>query len=293
MAQRMYRLVSLLRQHSRVIRLLGATGALKLYGMRVFSPGASRSAMRVRLPGVPSDFWMRPEGTDLDVALQIFLTKDYDLGWCEPYKLHLEHHCEAIIAEGNVPLLVDAGANIGASTLWFASNFPTCRVFAIEPEEKNFALLQKNVAHCANVTLFNAALWNTPADLSLTSGDGTGWGCRVEEAFGGSAVRSVTIPELLASDQRLRPVIAKIDIEGAETALLRDDPEWVHEFPLIIFEQHDNLWHWLGMWQGSGHSFFSVLSRRKREYLFRGENMFAFLHPDGAYQTEATTRRPS
>jgi hypothetical protein len=73
----------------------------------------------------------------------------------------------------------------------------------------------------------------------------------------------------------------KIDIEGAETKLLRSNIDWVAKFPLVVFEPHDMLFHWLGPWQGSSHSFFSTLSNCKREYLIRGENIFAFRFPDG------------
>jgi FkbM family methyltransferase len=273
----MTRLMSLVRQFLLAVRLLGVTQALKVHGMRAFSGNAC--VTRVRLPGVPSDFWLRTSGSDLDVALQIFLKRDYDLSWCEPYKLHVERLCDMIIADGNVPLIVDAGANIGASALWFARNFQNCQIFAIEPESRNFELLRRNVAHCTNVTPVKAALWNMPTDLSLTDEGSTGWSVRVQPLGNGGTVSGVTVSELLASDERLRPVIVKIDIEGAEIALLQNNTEWVDDIPLVIFEQHDNLWHWLGMWQGSGHAFFSVLSRRKREYLFHGENIFAFLHP--------------
>ena len=97
---------------------------------------------------------------------------------------------------------------------------------------------------------------------------------------------SVTVPALLAADPRLRIVIAKIDIEGAESELLRSQTEWIDDVALVVFEQHDNLWHWLGLWQGTGHAFFAALSRRKREYLMRGENVFALLHPQGNRTSE-------
>jgi len=80
-------------------------------------------------------------------------------------------------------------------------------------------------------------------------------------------------------DKKWRAIIAKIDIEGAEVNLLKSDNEWIDDVPLVIFEQHDPLWHWLGPSQVNGHAFFSVLPRRKREYLMREENVFAFLHP--------------
>jgi FkbM family methyltransferase len=223
---------------------------------------------------------MRPKTTDLDVILQVFLARDYDLDWCTPYKRHIEQICEQIRSVGNVPLIIDAGANIGASTVWFAVNFPDCQIYAIEPERQNFDVLRKNTAGYSNVALFQAALWDKPDRLSLTYGETTGWGCRVEEGLCDKPIVSaVTVPDLVGKDARLRLVIAKIDIEGAESVLFRSATEWVDDVPLIIFEQHDNLWHWLGAWQGTGHAVFSVLTRRKREYLSRGENVLAFLHP--------------
>jgi FkbM family methyltransferase len=224
---------------------------------------------------------MRPSGSDLNVILQIFSSRDYDLSWCAPYKNHIEKICTRIRSQKNVPLIIDAGANIGASTVWFAVNFPDCIIFAIEPEQKNFALLRKNTESYKNVTIFNAALWNEPGTLSLADEAGTGWGCRVEaKADRAGTVRAITIPELLAEESNIRPVIVKIDIEGAETGLLRNQTAWLDQVPLVIFEQHDNLWGWLGPRQGTGHAFFSNLVRQKREYLSRGENVLAFLHPE-------------
>ena len=215
------------------------------------------------------------------MALQIFLARDYDLSRFQPYKLHILDLCRRILREGNIPLVIDAGANIGASTLWFALNFPDCRVFAVEPDIGNFATLKRNCASRSNVRLFNAGLWNKSTALSTVQDNGFGWACRVEErADGKTRVSSITIPELLAEDGRLRPVIVKIDIEGAETEVLRSNNEWLDDVPLLIFEAHDNFWHWLGPWQGTGHAFFSTLVRRKREYLSHGENMFAFLFPE-------------
>jgi len=238
---------------------------------------------QVRLPGVLASLWVRPQGSDLDVAVQIFLTRDYDLDWCAPYKRHIEGVCERIRAAGDVPLIIDAGANIGASTLWFSLNYPDCRIFAVEPDRGNFETLARNTERQVNVTRFHAGLWDRSASLSVVSDHDDSWGRRVgEEAGPDAAIASVTIPELLEHEPRLRPLIVKIDIEGAETAVFRSNTEWVDKVPLLIFGPHDNLWQWLGTWQSTGHAFFAALARRRREYLFHGENVFAFLHPDPA-----------
>ena len=278
----MGRLKTIVERSLATSRLLGFSAASKIYLMKTLPADRREAATRVHLDGVPSGFWIRPKGSDLDVVLQIFLARDYDLSWCMPYKLHIQRLCDQIREAGKVPLIIDAGANIGASTLWFAQNFPDCQIFAVEPDQGNFAMLRRNTEHYPNITLFNAGLWDRSTNLSILSESDNSWGRRVEEEHSGKAlVPSVTIPELLAKDANVQPIIVKVDIEGAETALFRSNTEWVDDIPLLIFEPHDNLWHWLGTWQGTGHAFFSTLARRKHEYLFRGENVFAFLHPDG------------
>lgn len=281
----MKRLKTISKQSIQLTRLLGILPVFKIYAMKMYSRQRRDFTMRVQPRGFSSALWIRPSGSDAEVIVQIFLDRDYDLSRFQPYKLHILDLCQRIRREGNVPLIIDAGANIGASTLWFAVNFPDCQVFAVEPDLGNFATLKKNAEEFPNIRLFNAGLWDTPTALSPVDAHGTGWGCRVaERPDGGIQLPSVTVPELLAADERLRPVIVKIDIEGAETDVLRSNNEWVDDVPLLIFESHDNLWHWLGTWQGTGHAFFSTLVRRKREYLSRGENMFAFLYPDAVEQ---------
>jgi len=98
---------------------------------------------RIRLNGVPEGFWIRPKGSDLDVVLQIFSARDYDLSWCMPYKVYIKELCDQILHDGNVPLIIDAGANIGASTLWFAQNFPS----SLSDLSKNRDFLEYYVPH--------------------------------------------------------------------------------------------------------------------------------------------------
>ena len=149
------------------------------------------------------------------MAAQVFSAREYDLSGFRPYELHILDLCHHIRQAGNVPLIIDAGANIGASTLWFAVNFPDCEVFAVEPDLDNFAALRKNSAGCSNIRLFNAALWDKQTALSPVYDGGTGWGYRVEEKRDGKTIiLSVTTPELLGLDKRFQPVIIKIDIEG-------------------------------------------------------------------------------
>lgn len=260
-------------------RLLGAPTTARLHFMKAIPAKFQKPTTRVKVPGLADDIQIHTRGTDLQVVLQTFEDRDYALGWCRPYQEHIHALCKQTLADGQIPLIIDVGANMGASTRLFADAYPDCHVYAVEPEPGNFRMLQANTEGHPRITLFKAALWDQTATLSQVC-EGSGWGCRIQEGKGVVSTPSVTIPELLARDSRMRPIIVKIDIEGAEVQALRSNNAWVDDVPLMIYEQHDNLWEWLGPWQGSGHAFNAPLSRRVREKLHRGENDYAFLHPD-------------
>jgi predicted O-methyltransferase YrrM len=89
----------------------------------------------------------RHRGTraDLGVIEQIFQQQDYSL---KPLQrgAELQALYERIAGAGQAPLILDAGANIGASVLYFAQAFPRARIAALEPARNNFEVLQANIA---------------------------------------------------------------------------------------------------------------------------------------------------
>ena len=42
-------------------------------------------------------------------------------------------------------LYIDAGANIGLTSIYFANKFPNAKIVALEPEIDNYIILQKNI----------------------------------------------------------------------------------------------------------------------------------------------------
>lgn len=237
--------------------------------------------------------WVRPHSTDIAIFTQIFRWKEYDFSRWSPYADHLKSCYEDIIAAGKVPVIVDGGANAGYSPIWFSLRFPRARVIAVEPDRENFALLKRNVASFPNIVSVEAALWDEKTLVSILDPNASAWARRFEVAHNGIGMPSITVPELLHERDDYVPFIMKIDIEGAETKLFRSNTDWIDNFPLVVFEAHDSLYEWLGPWQGSAHSFFSTLARRRREYLMHGENIFAFLHPEGASDLRPAANSPA
>jgi FkbM family methyltransferase len=77
--------------------------------------------------------------------------------------------------------IVDAGANVGFTTLFFASQYPHARIIAIEPSPRSVELLRMNVAGLPNVTIVEAALWAKTEDLLLEDIPGRSWGAHVDQ----------------------------------------------------------------------------------------------------------------
>ena len=88
--------------------------------------------------------YFRQQTSDEAVIKQVLMQQQYDLRRLRraPELLSFVQRQQE---RGLRPLVVDAGANIGASAIYFAGNLPKAFVIAIEPDFENFTLLCKNV----------------------------------------------------------------------------------------------------------------------------------------------------
>lgn len=220
---------------------------------------------------------------DVLVIKQCFLEKQYDFPRGSHAK-YLQAAYKKIVAAGLTPLIVDCGANIGASVLWFATRYPQAHVVAIEPAPDNFALLKSNTEGL-NVDLREMGL--APADglAHLCNLDQEGWAYRTTSADSGPAIQMISLGTILHAkpDSIYVPFILKIDIEGAESSLFGADPSSFERFPAIIIEPHD----WMLPGQRSSLSFFSFHTAAQREMCLSGENMISF-----AWTPELETFKP-
>jgi FkbM family methyltransferase len=231
------------------------------------------------VPGADFSIWLRPGTSDMLVYNQVFVRRDYDIRRC-PQSAHLFEQYACRIANGEAPVIIDCGANIGASVIWFALAFPKALIYAVEPDAGNFCVLQKNIHDLPNVVALCAAVWDEPADLCITNPRSDPWSFQVGEkaAPGDECVAAVTVSDILRQGGHHRPFIVKVDIEGAEKQLFRSNTEWLDDTALLITEPHD----WMLPWQGTFNTLLSAAARRRRDYMFIGDNLFSFLHADQA-----------
>jgi len=166
-------------------------------------------------------------------------------------------------------LVIDAGANIGISSLYFAHRYPAAKVYAIEPEARNFDLLTLNCKDVRSIIPWRAAVWNRLVPLSLTDPAAESWAFSVVETFGPSGtIQSVTIPDILAHAKCDEIDLLKLDIEGAELELFSQDwDEWLPKVKTLVIELHDRFV------PGCSTAFYKAITSRPFSQTVMGENV--------------------
>jgi FkbM family methyltransferase len=170
-----------------------------------------------------------------------------------------------LIASGGEPLIIDCGANIGLTSVWYARQFPEATIIAVEPEESNLEIASKNLAAYPNIRLVPGGVWDTPTQLSIVNPDAEPWAFQVEEGKG--SIPAFTIDQLSEG----KPILmVKVDIEGAEKALFRSNTDWMDRTDLIAIELHD----WLFPNVGTSQSFMKAIAGHPHEVAMRSDNLF-------------------
>ncbi len=140
-------------------------------------------------------------------------------------------------------IIVDAGANVGFSSIWFADKFPNSKIISIEPEANNFLLLEKNIKNYKNIIPLNSGLWYKDGFLDLVSGTTGSWGFETIEKtknLDSNTVKSVSINTICREFEIDSIDLLKIDIEGAETDLFSNHPqEWLNKVKILMIETHE------------------------------------------------------
>jgi FkbM family methyltransferase len=144
----------------------------------------------------------------------------------------------SLVKPGDV--VMDIGANFGLHSLYLSRAVgPNGKVLAFEPDPDNFALLCANLEAngCANVLPFQYALGEKSGDVELFQTEDNRGNLSLADL--GRTGRAVTVPMRRADEVlrglRLRPDVAKIDVEGAEPLVMSGLGEYKPERFLFEF----------------------------------------------------------
>ena len=213
---------------------------------------------KIGIPELKSPLFIRRKTSDVLAFHQIFTFQEYDMNL------------------GFIPsFIVDAGANIGLSAVYFSNKFPDAGIVAIEPEQSNFKLLEKNTAFYPNIKLEKKALYNqSNVTMDIVDGGCGNWGFVTKKVATTiqkevlDKVQTITIDDILIKYDLSFLDVLKVDIEGGEKDLFASNYEnWLPRTRCIIIELHD------GIDKGCSKSFFSAISKYDFSFFNRGENL--------------------
>lgn len=179
----------------------------------------------LRVRGMRHPLYFRAKSSDLLVFWQIIIANEY--------------RCLDDVQDAD--LVIDCGANVGYSAAFFAARHPRARIIAVEPDPRNFAVLEKNMAPYADrCDLLRTGVWSRPTGLVFVEDATTGWAVSVREAAPGekAALQATDIATLIERSGRSRVSILKIDIEGSERHVFAQKPSWIDRVDNMVIELH-------------------------------------------------------
>ncbi len=211
------------------------------YAGRVANNGISPDLKLTRVTYISRSYSIqhrRWSDTDRLAISQCFSQRQYNM----PTGTHgaaIQRLYQDILAAGRQPLIIDCGANIGASVTWFAARYPQAHIVAIEPAPDNFALLHANCSSL-DVDLRQAAIAASDGFANLVFNESP-MAYHLGTESQRLSVQTTSLKTLLASKSAAHyvPFLIKIDVEEAERDLFCDDPAAFDSFPLIILEPDD------------------------------------------------------
>jgi len=140
-------------------------------------------------------------------------------------------------ASSSSPTIIDCGANIGLSILYFKQLYPNSRIIAFEPDLEIFEILKNNVQSfkSTNVELIRKAVWSSETFLEfMAEGADAGRVVQIE-----SPKKSYQVPTARLRHYLNEPIdLLKIDVEGAEIEILKDCSDLLSNVKNLFVEYH-------------------------------------------------------
>lgn len=145
------------------------------------------------------------------------------------------HNIYGFSTDNQEPIILDCGAHVGLATMYFARRYPHSQIHSFEADPKIFRLLQSNIANAGlnNVVAYGRAVWTHDKGVGFRlSGDDSGCVDQSEA----ETVPSVRLKNFLENFNHID--LLKLDVEGAEFAILEDCNTTLNHINNIIIEVH-------------------------------------------------------
>lgn len=142
--------------------------------------------------------------------------------------------------------ILDLGANAGFTSLFFARKYPLAEIACVEPVPTNVALLRENLElNSINADIFPVAAAVEDGFIKMVMAE-KDYGHKVAGISYGKEITGRTIDVEALSIQTIlkklgwdRINLLKIDIEGYEGVLLKENCEWLASVDAMCIECHE------------------------------------------------------
>ncbi len=167
---------------------------------------------------------LRPQDGDLSILYEIFAREGYKVS-------------DDLLSPESVRTIVDAGANIGFASLYLAARYRNAKIYSIEPNPENFALLKENTAREPRIVPIQACLTAVPEEQVFISTTGRASHFKMNTRGHGVSVKGISIEQLCCEHAIDRIDLLKIDVEGAEKQIF-NSATFLPKIGVIIAELH-------------------------------------------------------
>jgi len=166
--------------------------------------------------------------------------------------------------------ILDGGANIGLASVYFAHRYPAASIVAVEPNQENFEVLQKNIASFSNVKAKLGGIWNDNKYIVIVNAQDFDNSFMVEEVEAATpkSIPAFSIASIMQEKQWATIDLLKLDIEGSEKEVFEKNYEsWLPHTKMIIVEVHDH------MRKGAAKSVFTATNKYNFSFSMNHENL--------------------
>ena len=213
--------------------------------------------------------------SDILTVYEIFSEEHYNLKKYLIFDEVIKYYNDNL-NNNKIPIIIDCGSNIGASSAYFSKIFVKSKIALIEPDNESFIFSKKNLNE-NNFNFFNFAISNEKSVVKFLSDKKDNRASRVSD-LGNITIECQTIDEIINNMNEPDGVnfLIKIDIEGHEKKLFESNYEWLDSFKVVIIEIHD----WMLPNKSNSLNFLSALvsiskNKRKRDLIISGENLIS------------------
>jgi FkbM family methyltransferase len=202
-----------------IARLCGLRTALEL----AFAKLQRRDSIRLPLPTGKGDVICRLNNSDVVIFTSVF--------WGGEVRMPPELRPRTIL---------DLGANAGLTTASFALQYPEAEILAVEPGVDNFSICDPNVSQFSNAKAVRKAAAAERGWLEIENPEAMAMAqtYRACDKAQADAVEALTMQDLLGLTTAARPVLVKMDIEGAEVEMFRRCESWINSVDAVLVEPH-------------------------------------------------------